>query len=69
MRTTKVQMNVRIRAYCSGYSLLVDTSVSIGSVSGQRRPRSACANAQADLGDLLGLRCPQNWIHIICFNG
>ena len=29
--------------------------VSIDSKSGQRRPRSACANAQADLG----LRCPQ----------
>ena len=30
------------------------TTVSIDSVSGQRRPRSACANAQADQG----LRCP-----------
>ena len=31
------------------------TSVSIDFVSGQRRPRSACTNAQAELG----LRCPQ----------
>ena len=31
------------------------TTVSIDSVSGQRRPRSACANAQADQG----LSCPQ----------
>ena len=30
-------------------------TVSTDSVSGQRRPRSACANAQADLG----LHCPQ----------
>ena len=28
--------------------------MNFGSVDGQRRPRSACANAQADLG----LRCP-----------
>ena len=32
-----------------------DTTISINSVSGQRRSRLACANAQADLG----LRCPQ----------
>ena len=31
------------------------TTVCIDSVSGQRRPRSACANAQADLS----LRCSQ----------
>ena len=30
-------------------------TIAIDSVSGQRKPRSACANAQADQG----LRCPQ----------
>ena len=49
-------MSVRIQAvYSRHFVLLKDTTVSIDSVSGQRRPRSACANAQADQG----LRCPQ----------
>ena len=57
--TVKVQMGVRISAVWSGHSLFVDIStyfvVCTYSVSGQRRPRSACAYAQADQG----LRCPQ----------
>ena len=62
MRTMTVRMSVRIRAGCSGYSLFVDIySVSIISVCGQRMPRSACANAQDDLG----LCCPQISFHIL----
>ena len=42
----------------SGLDILAKSTcstISIDSVSGQRRPRSACAYAQADQG----LRCPQ----------
>ena len=57
LRTAIVHMCVRtvpsdLDILCS----LTYTTVSRDSVSGLRRPRSACANAQADLG----LRCPQN---------
>ena len=60
----------RSRSACafvqSDYSILCSstyTTVSIDSVSGQWRPWSACANAQADLG----LRCPQiAWGPFMC---
>ena len=49
--SAKVQISMCIPVPCSS----TYTTVSINSVSGQRRPKSTCANAQADLG----LRCPQ----------
>ena len=56
IRIAQVQMSVHIRAILSGHSLFVDIyTIVIDCVSGQRRPRSACAFAQADQG----LHCPQ----------
>ena len=55
MRTMKVQTSLRILAIWSGLPfLLMSITESIDYVSGQRKPWSDCANAQADLG----LRCP-----------
>ena len=48
MRTAKVQISVRIRAVWSGHYSSIYTTVSINSLSRQRRPRSACENAQTD---------------------
>ena len=54
MRTATIQISMRIRASVQS-DLKILCQSTFDSVSGQRRPRSACANAQADLG----LRCPQ----------
>ena len=51
---SKIQISMRIRAVWSRHSTTC-TTISIDFVSGQRRPWSACANAQADQG----LRCLQ----------
>ena len=70
-QNAQIQIILRMRKYHPGLcSHFIHSVVFNDSVSGQRRPRSDCTDAQSDLG----LRCPhmrgnilsQGLLHILC---
>ena len=60
MRMHRFRFIPRIFKFSSGHLLSIDTFVSNESDCGQWRPRSDCADAQADLG----IRCPHMLRHV-----